>query len=292
MIVDLDGVLLDATQARVSAFDAGYLYGDGLFETLRAYRGHLHRFERHLDRIAREAELLRLDVNTSTEHWRTRIGALLEANDLFDTDARVRIQISRGGTHETDPSRAEPGSTQPVEFVTAREIPESVALEQENGVRVMTLQSAFARGNFPQINSLNYLPSIMALRFARASGYDEALVLNAQKRILEAATANVFAVYGGVLRTPSPRLGLLPGITRQAVLDIAPRIGLRTDEVMGELKDVLLADEVFLTGSVKEIVPVVAIDRTTIATGRPGKWTRLLQEAYREEVEYERAAAE
>lgn len=288
MIVDLDGVLLDAHEARVSPFDAAYLYGDGLFDTLRAYHGYLHRFEQHLDRLAREAELLRLDVDTSTEHWRDRIGALLEANALVDTDARVRIQVSRGGSCDTDQTRAEPGSTTPVEFVTAREIGESLTLEQERGIRVMTLQSAFARGNFPQVKSLNYLPSIMALRFARSAGYDEALLLNAQKRVLEGAITNVFAVQGNVLRTPSTRLGLLPGITRQAVLDLAPRIGLATDEVMGELKDVLLADEVFLTSSVKEIVPVIAIDRSPVGDGRPGRWTRRLQEAYRDEVELAR----
>lgn len=288
MIVDLDGVLLDANEARVSPFDAAYLYGDGLFDTFRAYHGYLHRFEQHLDRLAREAELLRLDIDTSTEHWRDRIAALLEANALLDTDARVRVQVSRGGTHETDQTRAEPGSTTPVEFVVAREVSESVGLEQERGVRVMTLQSAFARGNFPQVKSLNYLPSIMALRFARSSGFDEALLLNAQKRVLEGATTNVFAIQGGVLRTPSTRLGLLPGITRQAVLEIAPRIGLHTDEVMGELKDVLLADEVFLTGSVKEIVPVITIDRSPVGNGQPGPWTRRLQEAYRDEVELAR----
>lgn len=292
MIVDLDGALIDANEARVSPFDAAYLYGDGLFDTMRAYHGYLHRFEQHLDRLAREAELLRLDIDTSTEHWRDRIGALLEANGLVDTDARVRIQVSRGGTHETDQTRAEPGSTTPVEFVVAREISESVAHEQERGVRVMTLQSAFARGNFPQVKSLNYLPSIMALRFARSSGFDEALLLNAQKRVLEGATTNVFAIQGGVLRTPSTRLGLLPGITRQAVLEIAPRIGLHTDEVMGELKDVLLADEVFLTGSVKEIVPVITIDRSPVGSGEPGPWTRRLQEAYRDEVELARVQAD
>lgn len=288
MIVDLDGALIDAQEARVSPFDAAYLYGDGLFDTLRAYRGHLHRFEQHLDRLAREAELLRLDVDTSTEHWRDRIQALLAANTLLDTDARVRIQVSRGGDHDTDQTRAEPGSTTPVEFVTAREVSAGVAEEQERGIRVMTLQSAFARGNFPQVKSLNYLPSIMALRFARAAGYDEALLLNAQRRVLEGATTNVFSVKGGVLRTPSTRLGLLPGITRQAVLEIAPRLGLAIDEVMGDLKDAFLAEEIFLTGSVKEIVPVISIDRSPVGNGEPGPWTRRLQEAYRDEVELAR----
>ena len=108
------------------------------------------------------------------------------------------------------------------------------------------------------------------------------------RRVLEAATGNVFAVDGNVLRTPSPRLGLLPGITREIVLELAGELGLRIDEVLGEIRDLLLADEVFLTGSVKEIVPVVAVDNTVIGDETAGPWTRRLHERYREQVERER----
>jgi D-amino acid aminotransferase len=288
MIVDLDGTLVDAADARVSPFDGAYQYGDGLFDTLRSYRGFLFRLDDHLERLRRQAELLQLDFDDTREHWSTRITALLDANDLVDADARVRLQISRGGDDTTDLVGAAPTDLEPVTMITARAVSERLDEQQRDGIRIMSMQPAFARGNFPQLKSLNYLPSLMAMRFAREAGFDEALLVNSHRRVLEAATGNVFAIDGNVLRTPSPRLGLLPGITREIVLEFAPELGLRVDEVLGEIRDLLLADEVFLTGSVKEIVPVVAVDNTTIGNGDAGPWTRRLQERYREQVERER----
>jgi D-amino acid aminotransferase len=288
MIVDLDGTLVDAADARVSPFDGAYQYGDGLFDTLRSYRGFLFRLDDHLERLRRQAELLQLDFDDTREHWSTRITALLDANDLVDTDARVRVQISRGGDDTTDLVGAAPTDLDPVTMITARAVSERLDEQQRDGIRIMSMQPAFARGNFPQLKSLNYLPSLMAMRFAREAGFDEALLVNAHRRVLEAATGNLFAIDGNVLRTPSPRLGLLPGITREIVLEFAPELGLRVDEVLGEIRDLLLADEVFLTGSVKEIVPVVAVDNTTIGHGEAGPWTRRLQERYREQVDRER----
>ena len=288
MIVDLDGTLVTAAEARVSPFDGAYQYGDGLFDTLRSYRGFPFRLEQHLDRLKRQAELLQIDFDDSTEHWSTRITAVLDANDLIDVDARVRVQISRGGDETTDHVGASPTDVAPITMITARRVDDAVAKQQEDGIRVMAMQPAFARGNFPQLKSLNYLPSLMALRFAREAGFEEALLLNSHRRVIEAATANVFAIEGNVLRTPSARLGLLPGITRQIVLDLAPELGLRVDEVLGEIRDLVLAEEVFVTASVREIVPVIGIDQATIGAGMPGPWTRRLQERYRELVERER----
>lgn len=288
MIVDLDGALVDASEARVSPFDGAYQYGDGVFDTLRSYRGHLFRFEAHLDRLRRQVELLQIDLDLDTAPWETRVTALLDANDLVDTDARIRIQISRGGDASTDHVGGSPSDVAPVTLITAREVDESIAARQRDGIRVMAMQPAFARGNFPQVKSLNYLPSLMALRFARDGGFDEAILMNAHRRVLEAATGNVFAIQGNVLRTPSSRLGILPGITRDTVLRIAPDLGLQVDDVLGELRDVLVADEVFITGSVREIVPVVGVDQTVIGEGIPGPWTARIQERYGEEVELER----
>jgi branched-chain amino acid aminotransferase len=284
VIVHLDGELVDADAARVSPFDAAYMYGDGLFDTLRSYQGTLYRLEDHLQRLAREAELLQLDVDLDLDTWAARIGGLLAANELLDTDARVRTQISRGGHPSVDPARGEPGSVSPVIFIVARAVEAEVMRMQREGVRVMTLQNSFARGNFPLIKSLNYLPSVMAQRFAHGAGYHEALLFNRQQKVLEGASSNVFLARDGQLRTPSTRLGVLPGITRDVVLDLARETGLRVDEAGFELRDLLVADEVFLTGSVKEILPVIQIDHSTIGDGRPGPITRQLQEAYRDDV--------
>lgn len=289
MIVDLDGALIEAHEARVSPFDGAYQYGDGLFDTLRSYDGHPFRFEAHLDRLRRQAEVLQLDVDLTSAAWNTRLTALLDANDLMEGDARIRVQVSRGGDATTDHVGASPDDVEPVTLITARPVGEAVAAQQDDGIRLLAMQPAFARGNFPQIKSLNYLPSLMALRFAREAGYEEALLLNGHRRVLEAATGNVFAIEGNVLRTPSSRLGILPGITRDTVLRLAPEVGLQVDEVLGELRDVVLADEVFVTSAVREVVPVVGVDQSTIGAGVPGPWTRRLQERYREEVHRERA---
>lgn len=288
MIVDLDGALIEARDARVSPFDGAYQYGDGIFDTLRSYRGHLFQFDAHLERLRRQAELLQLDLDLDRAPWETRITALLDANDLIDVDARVRIQVSRGGDETTDHVGAAPDDVEPVTLITARALSVVVEAQQRDGIRALSMQPAFARGNFPQIKSLNYLPSLMALRFAREAGYEEAILLNAHRRVLESATGNVFVVDGNVLRTPSSRLGILPGIARDTVLGLASGVGLQVDDVLGELRDLVLADEVFLTNAVREIVPVVGIDQATIGTGMPGPWTQRLQEAYREEVDRQR----
>jgi branched-chain amino acid aminotransferase len=289
MYVELDGELVAAADARVSPFDGGFLYGDGIFDTLRAYRGFAYSLEKHVERLAHEAELLQISFDPDIEAWRERIDRLLRANDLLAEDAVVRIQLSRGGDPDTDLVTVPPEVISPVTFVTARPVGPEVEIFQREGIRIMTVQSTFARGNFPQMKTLNYLPSIMALRFARASGFQEACLLNRQNRVLEGATSNVFLVRGKSLRTPSARLGLLPGITRNRVLELAHGLGLHVEEMASELRDLMLADEVFLTGSVKEIVPVVGVDRSTIGDGAVGPVTRGLQSAYREDVEAARA---
>ncbi len=285
MIVHLDGELIEARAARVSPFDAAYLYGDGIFDTLRSYEGFLYRFDEHLDRLEREAELLQLPFDRDADLWRARIEELLEANQLKEVDARVRTQISRGGDPDTDPRRSHPEEVHPVVFITAQAVDSTVATMQERGVRVLTLQNSFARGNFPLIKSLNYLPSVMAQRFALSSGFEEAILFNRQQKVLEGSASNVFLVHEGRLRTPSTRLGLLPGITRDTVLELCRGEGLAVDEVGFELRDLLIADEVFLTASIKEIVPVIGIDNSTVADGQPGPITRRLQRVYHEDVD-------
>jgi branched-chain amino acid aminotransferase len=291
LIVDLNGDLLEDGEARISPFDQGFLYGDGIFDTLRAYRGFLYRLEDHIERLWREADLLQIPFDPSTHGWRTRLTSLLEANDLVQVDCRVRIQISRGGQADTDHVRAQPEELRPNVFVTARPVLESLGRQQLEGVRIMSLQSSFARGNFPQIKSLNYLPSIMALRFAGAKGFSEACLLNSQQKVLEGATSNIFIVRGGTLLTPPARLGLLPGITRDVVVRLGRAQDLHVEERAFDLREMLIADEAFLTGSVKEIVPIVGVDRTRIGEGRPGPWTKRLQEAYARDVAQHRTTA-
>lgn len=288
MIVDLNGELVPAQAARVSPFDAAYQYGDGVFDTVRAYRGFLFCLPEHLQRIVREVELLQIPLTGTLDGWRARLHRLLEANELCDTDARVRIQIGRGGAPDTDLVGADPEAISPTVFITARPVDPAIEKWQRDGVHILSLQSSFARGNFPQLKTLNYLPSLMAQRFARAQGCTEAVLLNRQNRVLEGATSNIFCVTGRTVRTPPLRLGLLPGVTRAHVLELAAASGLHSEEASFDLRDMLLADEVFLTGAVKEIVPVLRVDRSTIGQARPGTVTRFLQQAYRHSVEQAR----
>jgi branched-chain amino acid aminotransferase len=288
MIVDLDGELIAAEDARVSPFDAAYQYGDGVFDTLRAYRGFLFCVREHFERIARQVELLQLPVDPRVDAWHARLHRLLEANQLTTCDARVRIQIGRGGGPDTDLVGGDPEAIPPVVFITARPVAPSIQEWQSNGIHVLSMQASFSRGNFPQLKTLNYLPSLMAQRFASAQGYQEACLLNRQNRVLEGATSNLFCLRGRNLRTPPLRMGILPGVTRAHVLQLAAKAGLNPTEEAFELRDLLLADEVFITGSVKEIVPVVRVDRATIGRGHPGTVTRFLQQAYRDSVEQAR----
>ncbi len=290
MKVHLNGELVEAEEARVSPFDAGYLYGDGLFDTLRSYRGFIYLLAEHVQRLAREAELLQIPFDPSPGTWDHLIGEVLDANDLKGVDARVRIQVSRGGGPQTDHVQVDPEQMQPLVFIFATRVSDQIQALQTRGARILSMQSTFARGNFPQIKSLNYLPSIMALRFARARGFDEACLLNRQNKVLECASSNIFLVKGKVLRTPSRRLGILPGITRGRVLQLAEELGLKAEEAASELRDLVTADEVFLTGSVKEIVPVVGLDEGPIAGGTAGEWTRRLQDAYHQDIQLTRGA--
>jgi branched-chain amino acid aminotransferase len=288
MKIDLNTQIVDAEQARVSPFDAGYMYGDGLFETLRSYDGHPFDLPRHLARMQRAARLLQIPFDGERARWEPRLKRLLAANELLQGDAMVRIQLSRGGLPETDHVAGDPDGIEAVEFVTTRRIASELAVWQRDGARVMSVQSSFARGNFPQFKSLNYLPSMMALRFARAAGFAEAIRLSDQGRVLEGATSNVFILRGGVLSTPPASAGILPGLARRRILELAVEIGLPCEELACDYREILVADEILLSSSVKEVLPVVGVDRTTIGDGRPGPWTRQLHEAYRSAVDAER----
>ena len=163
MHVDLNGSLIPADEARISPFDAGFLYGDGLFDTLRSYRSFLYSFEEHFSRMHREAELLQIPMESSMDDWMERIDALLKINELSDRDARVRIQLSRGGGPLTDQVSAQTENIDPVSFIIAQPVGIEVVEWQHKGIRLMTVQSSFARGNFPQIKSLIGITAVLRL---------------------------------------------------------------------------------------------------------------------------------
>ncbi len=284
MVVYLNGAYLEAAAARVSLFDGGYLYGDGLYETLRLYAGRPFDLEGHLARLTRELALLGYAWRPDAAAIRAIFTELAARNGLLGVDARARLTISRGGTPD-EPLPLEPAAVG-AETVSAWTLPLSADLPgwQEDGVAVCVMKSPFARGNFPQLKTLNTLPPVMALRFAHGEGCQEAILVDRQGKLLEGATSNLFLVHGTRLTTPPARLGLLAGRTRALVVRLAAAAGLELAETACDRRDLLTADEAFLSGSVKEIVPIVRADGRAIGDGRPGPVTRDIQQRYRRAV--------
>lgn len=284
MIVFLNGKYLDAREARIGLFDGGYLYGDGVFETIRLYGGRPFDLEGHLGRLA--ANLAALDFAWRPEPAAVAaiVAQLVRRNGLAGRDARCRLNVSRGGAPE-DPLPLEGlGDLAPTVSAWVEALGGHLPAWQRDGVPVALLREGFRRGNSPGVKSLNYLPTVLALREARRRGCAEALICDERDRLLEGATSNVFVVRDGRLATPPLSRGLLGGRTRALVLEAAARLGLPCAEADVTAADLAGADEVFLCGSVKEIVPVTAVDGAPVGGGAPGPLTRRLQEAYRRGV--------
>ena len=284
MIVFLNGKYLEAQSAQVGLFDGGYLYGDGVFETIRLYAGRPFDLPGHLARLA--VNLAALDFA-----WRPAPGAVAEIvaelvrrNGLADRDARCRLNVSRGGAPDDPLPLENLAALAPTVSAWVEALGPHLGAWQRDGVGVAVLREGFRRGNSPGVKSLNYLPTVLALREARRRGCAEALICDAGDRLLEGATSNVFVVRGGRLATPPLSRGLLGGRTRALVIEAAARLGLPCAEADVTAADLAGADEVFLCGSVKEIVPVTAIDGPPVGDGAPGPVTRRLQEAYRRGV--------
>jgi len=285
MIVYLNGSYVDASTAKISLFDGGYLFGDGLFETLRCYGGRPFDLEGHLERLQRQLDLLSYSWLPDGGTIRVIIDKLAKENDLIDQDARVRVTISRGAPVGNPLEMFDLEDRETTFSITLVPLPKELPLWQREGVSVQIMKPFFARGNFPQLKTLNYLPSLLANRFAHASQCQEALLVNRQGQMLEGASSNIFLIREGTFCTPPPRLGLLAGRTRAMVLEAARKLGHPCQELPFDRRDLFTAEEVFLTSSIKEVVPVVYIDGSPVASGRPGELTLDLQKQYRQDVE-------
>ncbi len=284
MYVYLNGEYVQESGARVSVFDRGFLYGDGLFETMRAYEGHIFRLDKHLQRLFKGLEVLRIK-NAWTGRGLTHVLCrLLELNEL--RDAYIRLTVSRGvGGRGLDIT----GCDSPVMVITAREFqpyPESM---YRDGVSVCISEERISCRNTidSAVKSLNFLNNILVRMEASERGLFEAVMLNHDGYLAEGSVSNLFFVTRGVLHTPSPDTGILEGITRQTVLEIAAEKGIEVEEGLFSIRELYGAEEVFLTNSLIEILPVSRIegkayDRGIITEG--------LMRAYRERVDEEVSA--
>jgi len=281
------GRFVDAEDATVSALDAGLLLGAGLFETLRIYGGRPFRLGAHLARLRESGEFLRIFVGESDDRIAEIIDHLVEANAV--PDARVRITATRGPlAAELEDDSAPPATL----IISAGPMTPYPAQAYERGVTVVVSR---LRANETDPTTFHkttgYMKNLLALRDAHRARATESLLFNTKGRLAEGAISNVFVVTGGRLLTPPVEEGLLPGITRAAVLELAAAVGVPAEQRPLSAREVLDADEVFLTNSIMEILPVGRIEKKEIGDGRPGPITRKLAKSYKALVARERESA-
>lgn len=275
--VHLNGRLLAGSQARISVFDRGLLYGDGLFETLRAYNGEPFALSEHLSRLRTSASFLR--IRLPRQSWRQDIAALLRRNRLDDTDAWVRITLTRGAAR---PRLTPPTGMRPTVMLTTGAIDPASARAQRRGVGVVLLP--FARDRFlAEHKVLGYLPAVLGKSIAARRNAFEGLFVDTDGMLTEGTTSNIFVVRNASLLT-APAQGLLPGVTRRLIVAAAAANGLRVMEQPLRPDDLRQADEAFLTSSLAEVIPITVVDAHAVGTGGVGPWTRRMQHAYRELV--------
>lgn len=275
--VNLNGDLVDRSAAKISVYDHGLLYGDGVFEGIRVYSGKVFRLHEHVERLFESALHLLLEIPWSRERMAQEIVRTVEASGK--AEGYIRVVVTRGeGTLGLDPNRC--GT--PQVFIIVDDISLYPAKMYEEGMEVIT--SSFIRSHpntiSPRVKSLNYLNNILAKIEATRAGVPEAIMLNHLGEVAECTADNLFVVKHGVVRTPPISAGILEGVTRDTVIELAGAAGITVEEVALTRHDVYAADELFLTGTGAEIIPVVKVDGRAIGTGKPGPIGRQLRERY------------
>lgn len=281
-VVYLNGELVLRDGAKISALDRGFLYGYGLFETVRSYGGRVFRLDRHLARLMHSAEELGLASQLDPVELERAIYRTLEANET--PDARIRLTIGAGeGERELSP----PTSGEVTTMVVVEKLTVPAHLYEE-GVTAATVNTRRnSQSPLPAIKSLNYLEGLIARAEAAALGVDEAIMLNDKGFLSEGSSSNLFLVVAGRLVTASLDSGILPGVTREAVLELGRDLGVETMEGQIPPSELLRAEEVFLTTSVRELLPVVVVDGKAVGDGKPGPTGGRLLAGYRELVQRE-----
>jgi branched-chain amino acid aminotransferase len=276
-VVYIDGEFVPMDEARISVFDHGLLYGDGVFEGIRAYNGRIFRLTEHLERLYASARGIGLDIPLSLAEMESTVVRTVAANEL--RDAYIRLVVTRGvGDLGLDPRKC-PRPTVIIIASTIQLYPPEV---YERGLRVVTCKTLRtpAASLDPSVKSLNYLNNIVAKAEVTAAGADEGIMLNQEGYVAECTGDNLFLVRNGVIVTPPPEAGMLIGVTRNAVIEVAREAGYVVIEELFTVEEVVAADECFLTGTAAEIAPVASVDGQPIGTGEPGPVTNELHQAF------------
>lgn len=276
MLIYLNGKMVEKDKAVVSIFDHGLLYGDGVFEGIRSYEGLVFKLKEHIDRLYRSAEAIQLKIPMTKDLVAKAVIDTLKANGL--KSAYIRLVVTRGpGDLGLDPRKCKLSTI----FIITDKIKLYPAEYYQNGLEIITAKT---RRNLtaaldPKIKSLNYLNNILAKIDAIKAGTEEAIMLTYNNYVAECTGDNIFMVKSGKLFTPPTDVGALEGITRAAVMELAEKGGIPFEGKMLKLEDFYAADEVFLTGTAAEIIPVTVIDKKKINGGKPGViTTRLMNE--------------
>ena len=275
----MNGKFVDKNKAKISIFDHGLLYGDGVFEGIRSYGRLVFKLKEHIARLYRSARAIRLKIAISEKEMIQAVIKTLRKNNL--EDAYIRLVVTRGpGDLGLDPRKCKSGG---VIFIITDKISLYPKKFYERGLKIVTAKT---RRNLPQaldsrIKSLNYLNNILAKIDATDAGVEEAIMLTHDGFVAECTGDNIFIIDDNALITSPVEIGSLNGITRSAVIKIAKTKGIRFKESMLRPKNLYEADECFLTGTAAEIVPVVKIDKKLIGSGKPGPVTKLLLEEFR-----------
>ncbi len=278
MKVYLNGKFVERSKAVISVFDHGLLYGDGVFEGIRSYSGLIFKLREHVDRLFESAQTVMLTIPLGREAILNVVRQSLRINRL--RDAYIRLVVTRGeGDLGLDPRKCK----RPTLFVIADKIQLYPQRLYDRGLELITVatQRNVPEALNPQIKSLNYLNNILAKIEAINAGFEEAIMLSPSGYVTECTGENIFVVKGRQLLTPPPYIGVLRGITRKAVMDLGKAQKLDVREEILTRHDLFNADEVFLTGTAAEIVPVVTVDGRRIGSGTPGPVTRSLQRDFR-----------
>lgn len=280
-LVSIDGQLHDAEHARVSVFDRGFLYGDSVFETVRTYGGRPFELDEHLRRLERSARRVHIELPVSLQRLAEEIDEVLSA--AGNSESYLRVMVTRGqGPLGLDPTAAR----LPLRVIIVGALQAPPPDAYRDGVAVITLKTQRVTDGSGAAGAKvgNYLVSVLAMQQARDRGAVEALIVDGNDCVVEGGSSNVFAVIEGMLCTPPVDAGILPGITRARILEAAGRCGVPVRERELPLVELLGAEEVFVSSSIRELLPVIRVDETPIGSRKPGMVTRRLHQAFLEKV--------
>ena len=278
MLIYVDGEYFSPEEAKISVFDHGFLYGDGVFEGIRCYNGYVFKLDEHLERLYDSAKSLMLKIPIPIEAMQEATLETLRRNQL--REGYIRLVVTRGiGDLGLDPDKCH----NPSVIIIADKITLYPQHYYENGLEIVTVS---VRRNYPEainprIKSLNYLNNILAKIEGKQSGAVEVLMLNTDGYVAECSGDNIFIVKDEMIVTPPAHLGILEGVTRNCVITLAREAGFEVEERVFTRHDIYIADECFLTGTAAEVIPVVKLDQRAIGNGEPSKVTQKLIAAYR-----------